>query len=217
MFSGTNDSVIDPGVGRKLQSYYNYYAPKSNIKSVFNIPAEHSMVTNKFGNDCDYLGPPFINNCNYDAAGEILNWIYNTRNKTLNPPVNPPLQNVQKIDQTKYTPTGIRPSEISLSDFGFMYVPTSCRSGSISCRVHMAFHGCRQYFNAIGRAFVDHAGYNEWGESNNIIVVYPQTISVSTLPYNPEGCFDWWGFTGVDYATKFGLQIVTFKNIINGL
>ena len=39
---------------------------------------------------------------------------------------------------------------------------------------------------------------------NNMIVLYPQAISAH-LPYNPKGCWDWWGYCGIDYASKPGV------------
>jgi len=44
----------------------------------------------------------------------------------------------------------------------------------------------------IGDAFARHAGYNEVGQLNNIIILYPQAIAVTG---NPDGCWDWWGYT----------------------
>ena len=38
------------------------------------------------------------------------------------------------------------------------------------------------------------SGYNEVGELNNIVILYPQTIRSLTIPYNPNACFDWWGY-----------------------
>jgi hypothetical protein len=34
-------------------------------------------LIDKFGNPCSKFGPPFINNCGYDAAGNMLNFLYN--------------------------------------------------------------------------------------------------------------------------------------------
>ncbi|HEY6898981.1 MAG TPA: hypothetical protein VI279_17105, partial [Rhodocyclaceae bacterium] len=36
-------------------------------------------------------------------------------------------------------------------------------------------HGCKQSFDNIGETFVRHAGYNEWADTNRIIILYPQT------------------------------------------
>jgi hypothetical protein len=32
-------------------------------------------------------------------------------------------------------------------------------------------------------------------------------VASSLLPLNPNACWDWWGYTGVDYAQKSGPQI----------
>jgi poly(3-hydroxybutyrate) depolymerase len=66
-----------------------------------------------------------------------------------------------------------------------------------------------------GMQFVKYAGFNEWAESNRIIILYPQTTKSDFVPYNPKGCWDWWGYTGLDYATKFAPQLVTVQNIVS--
>jgi len=44
--------------------------------------------------------------------------------------------------------------------------------------------------------FARHTGYNEVGELNNIIIIYPQAIAIID---NPMGCWDWWGYTAKFY------------------
>ena len=34
------------------------------------------QVTDEYGHDCGFLGNPFINNCNYSTAYNLLNHIY---------------------------------------------------------------------------------------------------------------------------------------------
>ena len=53
---------------------------------------------------------------------------------------------------------------------------------------------------------VTYTGLNEIAEANNIIVLYPQVSKSTLLPENPEGCFDWWGYTGPEYAYAAGAQ-----------
>jgi poly(3-hydroxybutyrate) depolymerase len=55
--------------------------------------------------------------------------------------------------------------------------------------------------------FARDAGYNEWAESNRLLVLYPQVASSKVAPMNPLGCWDWWGYTDENYATQTGLQI----------
>jgi poly(3-hydroxybutyrate) depolymerase len=51
---------------------------------------------------------------------------------------------------------------------------------------------------------VQKSGINEWADTNNIIVLYPQATSSSS---NPLGCWDWWGYLSSDYALKSASQM----------
>ena len=104
----------------------------------------------------------------------------------------------------------------------YAFVPASCRSGG--CRIHVAFHGCRQNAGEIGRRFVDGAGYNGWAASNRIVVLYPQTVRRYGLAVgswrwllNPKGCWDWWGYTGANYHTRDGAQMRAVRAMIEAL
>ena len=44
LFSGTKDTVVNPGVMKKLTEYYSHFVTGGNIATMFSIPAEHSMV-----------------------------------------------------------------------------------------------------------------------------------------------------------------------------
>ena len=74
VFSGTQDSVVHQGVGKKLVKYYEAFS--ANVTSEFSIASEHAFITASFGNPCNYLGSPYINNCDYDAAYALLTTIY---------------------------------------------------------------------------------------------------------------------------------------------
>ena len=50
----------------------------------------------------------------------------------------------------------------------------------------------------LGDVFARHTGYNEVGELNNIIMLYPQAIATNVT--NPAGCWDWWGYTASFYG-----------------
>jgi hypothetical protein len=49
--------------------------------------------------------------------------------------------------------------------------------------------------------------------------LYPQVVAENYWPVNPQGCWDWWGFlyTGPDYATLSGKQIMAVAQMINTL
>ena len=50
----------------------------------------------------------------------------------------------------------------------------------------------------LGDTYARHTGYNEVGELNNIIIIYPQAIAGDII--NPIGCWDFWGYTGSFYG-----------------
>src|SRR6185312_16736660 len=81
----------------------------------------------------------------------------------------------------------------SLDVTGWLYVPSSCASGS-ACHLIVALHGCEQNDgNAqIGNAFITKSGLNEWADTNGFVVLYPQTTTSSS---NQEACWDWWATT----------------------
>ena len=110
-----------------------------------------------------------------------------------------------------------------LSDKGFLFVPPQCADGSVTCKLHIAFHGCRQghgfpitmikeaIYSKVWTHFVENAGYNEWADANDIVILYPQArrgIMTSDIQHvNPQGCWDFWGYTDDKYHTKDGKQI----------
>ena len=59
----------------------------------------------------------------------------------------------------------------------------------------------------IGDSYIKDTGYLEWAAENNIVVVFPQTVRSTTLPVNPKGCWDWWGYTGTAYSSNIAPQL----------
>jgi poly(3-hydroxybutyrate) depolymerase len=50
--------------------------------------------------------------------------------------------------------------------------------------------------------------------SNGIIVLYPQ---VANSTANPNGCWDFWGYTGASYLSKDGPQMRAVKAMVDRL
>lgn len=76
------------------------------------------------------------------------------------------------------------------------------------------------FLSIIGKAYVDDvfvrkAGYLEVAELNNLIVIFPQVRSSLLFPLNPMGCWDWWGYTKNNFATKNGPQMIALKSMID--
>lgn len=214
LFTGSLDTVVYSGVVKDTLTFYQAFTNNSNIGgSIDEIAAEHSWPTNSFGNSCSYFGSPFINNCQYDASFQMLNFILGN----VQPGTQASVNNVHTISQGSYTPSNIDPASISMGPNAYVYIPQACANGT-QCRVVAAFHGCQQTLADIGTDFVGYTGLNELAESNNFVILYPQVIkSEFPGPLNPEGCFDWWGYTTSNYANKNGPQMITVNNMINSL
>jgi len=90
-------------------------------------------------------------------------------------------------------------------------VPKGCQAGT-SCRVHVALHGCKQNATDVGQEFVRNAGYNRWADTNNIVVLYPQTGKAAT-----NGCWDWWGYDDANYAKKSAPQMKAIVAMLDRL
>jgi poly(3-hydroxybutyrate) depolymerase len=196
IFAGAVDTVVDPGVGMKAEEYYRVFVQSSNIKTVYDIQAEHTFPTENYGNPCTYAGDPYIGRCSYHGAYEILNHIYGGLTRPSGSTAVP--GDFYEFDQTEFFYIS-PPSASSMDTIGYAYVPSGCVSGANVCRLHVVFHGCSQGRYKVGDEFARNSGYNEVGELNNIIIIYPQAISSAVNPY---GCWDWWGYTVYFYATK---------------
>jgi hypothetical protein len=229
LFSGTKDTVVDTGVVQKLHAYYTAFGVQ-NLVLVDSIAAEHSMPTLNYGSACAYKGEPYINNCNFDGAGEILKHVYNTSG-AFRPPTTSIDTNIIEFSQSQFNPSVVNFTTIGMADIGYAYVPKACAAdgerlisntslGPVSlstsvlpppCRLHIAYHGCLQSQAAIGSDYYLHAGYNRWAEANAIVVVYPQA---KKNLFNPKGCWDWWGYSGPEFASNVGAQLFTVRNIV---
>ncbi|KAL4439544.1 hypothetical protein ABPG74_003946 [Tetrahymena malaccensis] len=210
LYSGSKDTVVKQGVVKAAQKFFELLG--ANVSTKYDIASEHSYVTPNNGKACSFLGTPYINHCDYDTARVSLETAYGTINDAV-PAVS---ANLIKFSQDSYVSSGM-----SMNSNGYVYVPTSCKNGA-QCRIHVSFHGCQQTLEDVGTQYVTLTGLNEYAESNNIIVLYPQAKKSQLMPSNPNGCFDWWGYTdtlptSLKYATKEGKQMKAIYTMITDL
>lgn len=207
LFSGKDDHTVVPAIVEAAKQFYVALGvPDANIEYVSNIPAGHAFVTEDKGPACDYSGKPYIVDCHYDQAGALLKQIYGA----LNPRSAEPSGTFVVFNQKPFTKDL---DNAGLSDQGIAYVPSACAAED-RCRVHVAFHGCGQNRTFVGDVFARDSGFARWADTNNIIVLFPQTAAT---PLNPQGCWDWWGYTGRDYLTRKAPQIVAVRRMIERL
>ncbi len=207
LFAGSEDRTVDPLVTEGGRRFYRAFVPAAQIAVVTKVPAGHAMVTAETGAACATTAPPFLNQCGFDAAGALLAHIHG--------PLAPPSDAGGRLiayDQNEFLDGDA--GAASLAPAGYAWIPDACAGAR--CRVHVAFHGCRQSAEAVGETFVRDAGYNRWASANRMIVLYPQTIARNgwrrsahgpNFVFNPRGCWDWWGYTGADYHLKSAAQL----------
>lgn len=218
LFSGGLDSTVVTGVVDQTKAFYLAAGVSEQaIRYDTNPEAEHAFISDNSDNECDLHAPPFINDCDgYDQARQILLHIYGS----LNDNTSTLTGTMVEFDQSEFVPE--RQFAVSgLADTAFAYVPKACETES--CRIHVAFHGCRQSSAefATNKAFFrELAGYNEVVDNNQIIVIYPQIRSgaVQTFsPFNPKGCWDFWGYTGSGFYHQDSVQMSAVSAMIERL
>ena len=210
LFSGRADTVVPTPVMDDLAAYYGHYLPPERIRYRSDIRAQHAMPTDGFGNACADLSAPYISNCGVDGAGELLNWIYGE----LNPrSAAAPAGRFIEFDQEEFLPS---PRRHGMAGTGILYVPPGCEGDASGCRLHVAFHGCKQTAALVGEAHTHHAGYNAWADTNRILVLYPQAAPV--YPWtNPNACWDWFSYDDANYAIQSGRQMRAVKRMTERL
>jgi poly(3-hydroxybutyrate) depolymerase len=187
---------------------------------VYATPSEpgHAMPSpdDPTANACPTTEPPYLNYCELDAAGDLLAHLLGP----LAPKAAAADGELLAFDQRPYAAVA---NAASMADTAYVYIPKDCRAGG--CRLHVAFHGCRQSVDQIGERFVRGAGYNRWAETNRLVVLYPQTTPrygwLATWPprwtYNPRACWDWWGYENGDYLSREAPQIKAVQAMVERL
>ena len=203
LFHSPADAVVAPAAGDALQAFYAAFVPDSAIAFVNTIETAHGWATLETGSPCAEMGGDFINACNFDTAGELLRHAYGE----LGPRQEAQAEHLRSIDVSE-----LFDSDSDVADMAFAYVPADCASDSSLCRLHVSLHGCMQGAEFLDDRFVNQAGLNEWAEGNSIVVVYPQ---LEKSMFNPNGCWDWWGYTGDDYDQRSGSQVAGIGAIID--
>ena len=204
IFHSPADAVVAPAAGRALRDFYRAFVPEQQIEFVDNVETAHGWPTLDAGAACMEWGGDYINDCDYDAAGSMLRHLYGELEARA---PQAKAANLVDLDVSAYFGSGS-----DVGDVAYAYVPDACRSAVQDCGLHIVFHGCVQGAEFIEDRFATQAGFNEWAESNNIVVVYPQ---VEKSLFNPKGCWDWWGYTDENYDVRSGKQVAGVAALID--
>ena len=227
LFSGGRDEVVPPATVRALQAFYEAVGVRAPaLRAVEVAGAAHGLPIEEFPEqtaltaiECGRYGSPFLIRCGQDAPRDLLHHLYPAGFREAGAPDR---QRLLRFDQRAF----FDPDDhaVAMAEAAYVYVPAACSEDAPPgprCRLHVAFHGCRQTEGDIGDDFYWDAGYNRWAEANRIVVLYPQAIAwtrssdPSGLSGNPNGCWDWWGYSGPGYYRRDGKQMQAVKAMID--
>jgi poly(3-hydroxybutyrate) depolymerase len=210
------DPVVSVSVVEATRDFLRQYAG-DQVQFRVLTGAGHSMPTVDQGGPCADTGGSYLNACGFDAAAQMLDYL-------------DPRQSADSegggellsFDQSEFVARWRRMlGNVSLGKVGYVFVPKRCHVGG--CHLHVALHGCRQGASSTNQQFVRHAGYNAWAARHATVILYPQVSTTPFawyapwLPLNPQGCWDWWGYSGADYAVRSGVQIKAIAAMIERL
>ncbi len=210
LFSGTRDAIVRPAAMDALLDYYRQFVPADRIRYVNDVPAAHAWVSPQAAGECGKQKAPYLNHCDIDPQKDFLGLFYGE----LKPKATSLHGRLISFDQAEFIDGDA--AQISMDRHAWLFVPPACAQGE-TCRLHVALHGCGQAHAVIGQAFMQQSGLNPWAETNRILVLYPQVRPSLMSPFNPEGCWDWWGYTGSHYAQKSAPQLRAIKRMVDRL
>ncbi|MFE2561138.1 PHB depolymerase family esterase [Streptomyces sp. NPDC059352] len=211
VFSGSGDTTVKRPVADALADYYGRFGAR--VRYDRSTAAGHAWITPLGPNSCTVTQSPYLNDCGIDAEGALLGHLFGS----VAAPGSGTGGSLIRFDQDVYAPGGSA-AALSMGKDGFAYVPASCAGGA-RCKLLVALHGCKQgyAYQGFGTRFVEGAYLNEYADTNDMIVLYPQAAPTAT-PENPNGCWNWWGYLGdTAYARHGGKQIEAVMGMVRAL
>jgi hypothetical protein len=232
IFTGSNDNVVAPVTVAQTRKFYELLGVDQRLIAYHDsIHSGHALITdNPEDSPLAANRPPWLNYGGFMQSHAILNFIHDD----LQPASDRLTGRLMRFDQTEFFAGEPR---ACMSEFGYVYVPHAVEQGA-TARVHIALHGCMQGHDHVnfvygrpdtanqppyGNRYVTTTGYNQIADSNNIIVLYPQLQGRDdNIAQNPEGCWDWWGYSSPDparpdYYSRNAIQIRAIYGMLRRL
>ena len=209
LWAGTKDSVVNPLEMADLNAEYLHYGANVTFDNAF--AADHGWESPTGEVPCGTASSPYMIACTqngqlYDSEQKWLTMFFGS----LSPRASAPQGSLMRFDQTEFGAGAAN----SMDTNGTVFVPQACAAGA-TCGFVVAFHGCKQGHAFIGDRWVVESGIDEWADTNKIIVLYPYAVAApGPTPYNPNGCWDWWGYDDANYSLKSGTQMsIVYKMV----
>ncbi|MCE9682442.1 PHB depolymerase family esterase [Halomonas alkalisoli] len=216
VWHGEADNVVDSSLGEALAEQLSGWlaSPGEQLKVNLAPTAGHGwpirsdeQIPPSWLAECRGGGGTHLLACGTDVAGKALAWLHGE----LAPAQEVDMTQLLRFDQEDFAVRG-------MGSVGYALIPEACKAGG--CDLTLALHGCGMDSEQIDEAFVRHSGLNEWAVANRRVVLYPQA---KTSLANPQGCWDWWGFTESTWQldplhdTREGVQVSALMAMIDRL
>jgi len=195
LYSGNEDATVRREVVAAAKAFYAAAGVPTERITMVEGEGGHAFLTETEGTECGLSKEPFVSDCDYDQARAILAWIYGS----LAPSSPSPQGEFVIFDQTAFAGGEVN----GLAREGVVYVPPACANDQ-GCRLHIVLHGCKQARETAGDDFIQKSGFARWADTNRLVILFPQ---VAGSVANPNGCWDWWGYSDIDYLGKDAPQI----------
>ncbi|HEY0396226.1 MAG TPA: hypothetical protein VGD01_17210 [Candidatus Elarobacter sp.] len=203
LWSGTRDSVVNPREMADLNGEYQHYGARVTFDNAF--PAEHGWESPDGELPCGTVASPYMIACaqNGQPYDSVQKWFALFFGNLAARTTGALHGSLVRFDQTEFGASAAN----SMDTNGTVYVPQPCAAGA-TCGFVLVLHGCHQGHGEIGDKFVTESGIDAWADANKVIVLYPYAVPApGPFPYNPNGCWDWWGYDDANYSLKSGTQI----------
>jgi len=195
LFHGQSDATVKQRVADANAQFYS--AVGADVVYDNSSLANHEWVSPLGINECSISSSPFISNCgSMDPQYSMLSHLLQS---DVNAPNTGSFQGtIYSFSQDVYSTLkwGIPAADVSMDSTGYVYVPPTCaenaNSTDVLCDVVLVLHGCEQGAQLVGLDLIMTSNMNNYADTNNLIILYPQTIMLETpAVLNPKGCWNW--------------------------
>ncbi len=188
---GRADNTFSPEITYGVVEFYEDLGDAVTMKFVEDVGSGHGIPTLTEGHLCERTETPFLNECDYDAAGELLQFLTQ--------------KSADAVGRARGT---LQPLTSADGRTALAYIPPSCGHGY--CQLHVALHTCGQSTTEVGERFAKDAGYNRWADALGLVVLYPQA------PNDAQSrCWDWGNGQDPHYATRMGTDVKSIASMID--
>lgn len=193
---GKKDPVILSESATNLSSQLGKYKTPHKLEFIENLG--HGLSQKNVGSECDKTQIPWVNNCMESSIEKFFSLTSMEKQKS-----------PSTEGQWYYLSNNSQYTHLNwFSKYTYVFVPQRCETQQ--CSAHLALHGCLQSPEFVKNDFYTQSGYIEASKVHNVIMIFPD---IKKSKENPNGCWDWYGYTDKFFATNKAQQIQFLNNV----